>query len=104
MAADVDRCRNATMASLEVVLEECEGREGRLGEVADNVFTFIPEGALDIDPDDVDPDDDDSIERAVEGCMESDYAHELAEAVLGEDMSRRNLRHARRSICERLFP
>lgn len=102
MAAEIDRCRDATMASLEVVLEECEGRDGRIGEVHENLFTFIPEGALPFDPEDIDPDDDEAVEEAIEACMDSEYAEALAEGLLGEVMSRRNLRHARRSICEQL--
>lgn len=102
MSADLDRCRNATAAALDVVLSECEGREGRLGELGDNLFAFIPESALGFDPDDIDRDDDDAVAAAMEDCIGSEFAEALAEQLLGDAMSRRNLRHARRSICEQL--
>lgn len=54
------RCRDATAAALEVVIEECGDRDGRIEEVTDDVFVFVEE----------DGDEEFDIEAELEAALE----------------------------------
>lgn len=104
MSADRSACARATAAAMEVVKENCEGVNGTIEELAPDVFAFVPEKHhADVGLDEpLDPNDD-QLEGAIESCMDSEWARDWAESVLGPDATDAELERARRRACEGLF-
>lgn len=99
-----EQCQRAVMASREVIMEECEGENGRMVELPGNAFAFITEemeAELPFDLDD--PGAVDDVESAIQECMESTWAMEWADGVVGDDAPPEADRQARRRACEGLF-
>lgn len=97
-------CARATMASVEVIRENCEGVEGDVEEVADGVFAFIAdERKQEMDFEPGDPQSQEEIEQAIESCMTSEWASDWADSVLGPDASADTQEQTRRRACEGLF-
>lgn len=101
--ADKDQCQRATFAALEVIMEECAGRTGEIEEIQDGVFAFVPEDARrEFDFDTNSPQTEAELEEAIESCMESEWATELAESFCDSPRGECAERVKRRA-CEGLF-
>lgn len=99
-----DACSRAVAASQEVIMEECEGESGRMVELPGNAFAFITEDmAAELPFDPANPEEVDDREEAIQACMDSEWAREWADGVVGEDATGELDRQARRRACEGLF-
>lgn len=104
MSTSQTACRRAVMASQEVVLENCEGVDGSVEEVSDDVFVFVPGAAQREFAHDLQDDlTDRQREAAIESCVESDWVRNVAETLVGDGAGRAARESTRRSVCERLF-
>lgn len=104
MATD-DRCARITAAALAEILDECADRPGRIEEVGDGAFAFIPEGVperefgFDLNS----PQTPEEVEEAIRSCMNSEWSRDWARSVLGDEAPPEALEQARRRACEGLF-
>jgi len=104
MATSDQRCRRAVMAGQEVILEECEDVQGAIEEVGNDVFVFVSEEARRSFPFELDePVGGRDRERAVNVCMDTEFAEEYAKTVVGERASSGAREAARQTVCEQLF-
>lgn len=100
-----DRCARITAAAMAEILEECADRPGRIEELADGAFAFIPHGVpeeqfgFSLDS----PATPEEQEEAIRSCMNSEWARDWAESVLGPEAPPEALEQARRRACEGLF-
>lgn len=104
MATSEQRCRRAVMAGQEVILEECEDVQGSIEEIGDDLFVFVSEEArraFPVQPGD--PVDEMERDRAIDVCMDTDFAREYADSVVGEGAPREARELAMATVCERLF-
>lgn len=100
-----DRCARATAVAMETILNECSGRQGKIEEVAEGSFVFIPEGMAEEEFgfETNSPETDDELEEAIESCMGSEWATEYADAFLGDDAPMDARETLKRNVCEGLF-
>lgn len=104
MATNENACRRAVMASQEVILENCDDVEGSVEEIGRDVFAFVPSDARDeFDFDLNGPKTDAEVAEAIRSCMESRWAEDWADNVLGPDAASEAVEAAKRRACEGLF-
>lgn len=104
MSTAGDRCGRARAAAQEVVMQECEGEDGQMVEVAEDVFVFVREdSAQEFEFDLNSPETDDEFEEAIVSCMDSEWARDWSRSVLGPDAPDDALEQAKRRACEGLF-
>lgn len=105
MSTQEERCKRATLASMETILVECAGKQGQIEEIDDDVFAFLPEGVAEeqFGFSTNSPQTEAERQEAIESCMNSEWSREWAESVLGPDAPMEARSAARRRACEGLF-
>lgn len=99
-----DSCQRAVFAAAEVISEECGGEKMRVKRINGNTLALVSEEAIDEFGFDVNsPATESDREEAIENCMDSEWARDWAESVVGSDAGRDAMEQAKRRVCEGLF-
>ena len=106
--AKKNRCKNAMMAAMELIQEECKGEKGVFKTIGDGMLIFVPEEFMkDFEATTglkfgTPIKDSEVRERAIQRCMEGTWAEHWAEAVApGASPEVKNI--IKRKICEGLI-